>query len=230
MTEKRWRKSEVNEALVVLYLRLNGYFTTGLIVQAPEWGQARTEIDCLAVRHPQHSQPEREVPSSPFLGLQEGIVDLLICEVKSLPAEVAFNRRLREEPGVLEAVLRWGGLFDDAAVPGVARQLLPFLQSGVSADRARGGVSEGGIRVRGLLCCPPATEGELPGLWCLVRSEILRFAHECFNPAVPRNACSTRYNFQLWGGGLAPVVEYFKGLTATDTPRIKDIYEYVDAA
>jgi hypothetical protein len=27
-----WRKAEVNEALVTLYLRLNGYFTTGLVV------------------------------------------------------------------------------------------------------------------------------------------------------------------------------------------------------
>jgi len=39
MTERRWRKSEVHEALAVLYLRLNGYFTTGLVVQSPKWGQ-----------------------------------------------------------------------------------------------------------------------------------------------------------------------------------------------
>lgn len=54
MGEKSWTKPEIHEALVVLYLRLNGYFTTGLVVQAPEWGQNRTEIDCLAVRHPNH--------------------------------------------------------------------------------------------------------------------------------------------------------------------------------
>lgn len=44
MADWNWRKPEVNESLVALYLRLNGYFTTGLIVHAREWGQSRAEI------------------------------------------------------------------------------------------------------------------------------------------------------------------------------------------
>lgn len=63
----RWTKPEVNEALATLYLRLNGYFTTGLILHSPDWGENRTELDCVAIRHPNHSQPERGVESSAFL-------------------------------------------------------------------------------------------------------------------------------------------------------------------
>ncbi len=42
---KRMTKSNFYEILTMLYLRLNGYFTTGLILHSPEWGQAETEID-----------------------------------------------------------------------------------------------------------------------------------------------------------------------------------------
>jgi hypothetical protein len=61
------RKSDVHEILTMLYLRLNGYFTTGLILHSPERGQARTDIDCLAVHHPYHRQSERGVGTSDFL-------------------------------------------------------------------------------------------------------------------------------------------------------------------
>lgn len=224
-----WRKAEVNEALVTLYLRLNGYFTTGLVVQSPQWGQARTEIDCFAVRFPYHSQPDRGVPSAPFLALRPRLIDILICEVKSLPAEAAFNQRLRKEPAALEYALGWGGFFAKKAVPKVARELQPLLQHAVTRTQARRGVLHAGVRVRGLLSCPPASEGDLPDRWCLVGTEILRFTHECFNPPAPRDACSTRYNFNLWGGHLAPMVQYFKGLASTETPTLDGVYKHVGA-
>lgn len=229
MADKRWRKPEVNEALAVLYLRLNGYFTTGLVVQSEEWGHTQAEIDCFAVRHPEHSQPDRGVPSSPFLALGGRLVDVLICEVKSLPSQLAFNESLRGDPAVLEYVLRWGGFFSKRAVSRVARQVHPLVQDRVQAARAVRGVSAGGIRVRALLCCPPASEAEVPGSWCLTGTEILRFAHECFNPAARRSTCSTRYNFHLWGSALGPIVRYFKDRSSGEEPTVEGLYEYVDA-
>lgn len=44
------KQSDIDEALVTLYLRLNGYFTSGLVVHSPIHGQATTEVDCLAIR------------------------------------------------------------------------------------------------------------------------------------------------------------------------------------
>lgn len=58
---------DVPEALTTLYLRLNGCFTTGLVLHSEQWGEARGDIDCLAVWHPGHDQSEREVEPDPFL-------------------------------------------------------------------------------------------------------------------------------------------------------------------
>jgi len=212
MSGRAWTRPEVNEALVTLYLRLNGYFTTGLVVQAPDWGEARTEIDCLALRHPGHAQPEREVPSSPFLALQPGLIDLLICEVKSVPAEVSFNPRLKRDPAVVKDVLRWAGVFSEGLLPELSDRVLPLLQDGVTAEAGKAGLVEGSVRVRGLLCCPPAEASDLAGRWCLLGSELVQFANTCFNPKERRPSCSTRYNFRLWSGSLAPLVQYFKAL------------------
>ncbi len=99
-------KSDVHEILVQLYLRLNGYFTTGLIVHHPEHGRNRTEIDCLAVRHPHHCQPEREIETSPFLDVNEGETDLILCEVKSSPKSLCFNRSLTDNNEALLSALR----------------------------------------------------------------------------------------------------------------------------
>jgi len=132
MSDRSWRKGEVHEALVGLYLRLNGYFTTGLIVHAPDWGKNRAQIDCLAIRHPNHAQPDRLVGPSPFLAPHDGRIDLLICEVKSAPEEVAFNDQLRTDPGVIEGVLKWAGVLKDHEIPRVARQLQPILSEGLS--------------------------------------------------------------------------------------------------
>jgi hypothetical protein len=196
----------------------------------PEWGQARTEIDCFAVRSPHHSQPDRDVPSAPFLALRPRLIDILICEVKSRPAEVAFNDRLRQELAALEYALGWGGFFAKGAVSKVARKLQPLLQQAVTTAWARRGVRYEGVRVRGLLSRPPASQADLPDRWCLVGTEILRFAHECFNPRAPRDACSTRYNFNLWGGNLASVVQYLKAMPPTETPTLDGVYKYMGVA
>lgn len=168
------------------------------------------------------------VGPSPFLSLRDGRVDLLICEVKSVPAELAFNQRLQSDPKVLESVLQWAGVFGSQEIPRVADQLLPILRRGLNAPEPQDGVLGADVRVRGLLCCPPATETELPRGWCLLGPEILRYANECFNPAVPRDACSTRYNFNLWGRWLAPLVEYFKSVQPGATPSLEALYRYLD--
>ena len=106
METVQWTNAIVHEALATLYFRLNGYFTTGLILHSPEWGQNLTEVDSLAIRHPNHSQPERCVETSPFLAVQKGKVDLIICEVKSSPQGIEFNESLRSDPEGIRALLR----------------------------------------------------------------------------------------------------------------------------
>ena len=78
-----WEEKDVHEALVGLYLRLNGYFTSGFIVHASEEKEAKvrniTELDILAVRFPFNQEPGREVNPSKELALQKTVqINLLI--------------------------------------------------------------------------------------------------------------------------------------------------------
>ena len=80
--------------MTTLYLRLNGLFTSGLVLHSEVWGQDIGDVDCLAVWHPFHDQSEREVAPDPFLEMG-GRRELLLCEVKSSAAALSFNERLR---------------------------------------------------------------------------------------------------------------------------------------
>lgn len=225
--EMRWTRPQINEALATLYLRLNGYFTTGLILHSPDWGTNRTDLDCVGIRNPNHSQPERGIESSKFLGIQQGEVDLVICEVKSDPAELAFNKGLRNDLEAICALLWWVGAFDATQVESVAKRLQPLLQDGVAPEDARNGVIEGSCRIRPLLCCPALPEEKSRDRWCLTEAEIFRFANECFNPAVKRDSCSTRYNFQQWGYAFVPLITYFKNVSSQGSPNLLDLYEHL---
>ena len=230
MAVNNWTKPKIHEALCTLYLRLNGYFTTGLIVHSPDWGNNYTEIDCLAVRHPNHIQPDRGIGPSPFLAPCDERIDLLICEVKSIPSEVAFNERLWSDPIVVEHVLQWAGIMSNNELPRIIDQLRPILQEGLDVTHAQSGVLATGIRVRGLLCRPHATEVELPHGWCLLGSEILRYVNVCFNPPARRDECSTRYDFNLWGSFLTPLVDYFKDPESNEAPSLEGLYNRLGAA
>jgi hypothetical protein len=223
----RWTKPQVDEALATLYLRLNGYFTTGLILHSPEWGGNRTELDCIAIRHPNHSLADRDVESSEFLGVHQGETDVVVCEVKSRPGDLAFNEALRTDLEAICALLRWVGVFDETQVVSVAKRFQPLLLDRVSLEAARSGVVEEGCRVRSLLCCPACPEAQSKDHWCLTGAEIFRFVNECFNPAVKRDSCSTRYNFQQWGYALRPLVTYFKDIPIGGSPSLGDLYKHL---
>jgi hypothetical protein len=222
-------KSDVHEILAQLYLRLNGYFTTGLILHSPEWGRARTEIDCFAVRHPYHCQSDRRVETSDFLGEYDGETDLILCEVKSELGALGFNQPVRDDLEALRAALRWAGVWTEEEIHSVAERFQPLLQSDVSIDDARAGIVEGSCRIRGLLCCPPCSEGTA-NRWCLLGSEIFRFAVLCFNPPTPRESCSTRYNFRQWGYPFTPVVTYFKHGDGKAEITLEGLYAHLGIA
>lgn len=224
-------KSDVDEILAQLYLRMNGYFTTGLIAHSPEWGQARTEVDCLAVRHPYHSERERQVCPSEFLGTKEGEVDLVLCEVKSDSQMIGFNRALKDDRSGLGSILRWSGLFPDDRLSEIIDKFRPLLQDDVEEDCAKNGVVEENVRIRPLVCCPcAASQGTRR--WCLVGDEIFGFLHKCFNPPERRASCSTRYNFRQWGFQFEPVVRYIKDADTIGSsgPSLRGLYKRLGIA
>ena len=83
-------KSEVQGALVTLYLRLSGYFTSGFIVHSPTYGQNRTELDVLATSQFRALKNRRwcsRARSVGFIG-----IDFIIGEVRSLGQQLQSMR------------------------------------------------------------------------------------------------------------------------------------------
>src|ERR1039458_9289476 len=76
-------KADVQEAMVTLYLRLNGYFTTGFIVHSPTPARVMTQLDILAVRLPHNAEPDRLIECAPALDTWKNGIDFIIGEVKS---------------------------------------------------------------------------------------------------------------------------------------------------
>lgn len=221
------KQSDVDEALAALYLRLNGYFTTGLIVHSPEHGQATTEVDCVAIRMPNHRQVDRIVADAPFLGVKPGLTDLIICEVKSDPTKVTFNNPLKTSQQALKAIIEWAGVHSDADIASVAEKFQPLLADQASIDQVVSGIVEDGVRVRGLLCCPTMTPID-GSRWLLDGGEILRYAEECFNPPERRETCSVRYNFQQWGYPLSKIVTWLKDKKRQNPATIDELYQHLN--
>jgi hypothetical protein len=106
------RRAEVLEALVELYLRLNGYFAIRNYLQhRTEQFGLETETDLLAIRMPNQHEvlaDGRQQPNDPTLILpnDQALVDCVIAEVKE--PSVEFNRPIRgpDGPRLITGALR----------------------------------------------------------------------------------------------------------------------------
>jgi hypothetical protein len=225
MPEKK-KKSSLQENLLNLYLRLNGFFVTGFIVHSPVLGKNRTEIDALAIRHPHNREPERLIQPSPFLQVSTEYIDLLICEVKSRGQKLQFNDALRNTPHALESILRWAGLFHENEIPDLVNQLLPLLEPSAEAKQDVPRVIDPRkTRIRAILCSPERWLKRNNQSWFIPGSEIFNYAHTCFCPEKPRDPCSTRYDFKAWGEVYGPIVNFFK--SNSEIKSIKELYEHL---
>src|SRR5690348_9082718 len=116
MPDQAKLRSNAREDLVALYLRLNGYFSTGFIIHSPAHNNIYTEIDSLSIRHPHNAEPEREILPSPSLEPSSEQTDLLICEVKGRGQLLQLNDALRDNTGAIESALRWAGLIPSSRI------------------------------------------------------------------------------------------------------------------
>ncbi|RUU61050.1 hypothetical protein [Mesorhizobium sp. M2C.T.Ca.TU.002.02.1.1] len=218
------KQSDIDEALVALYLRLNGYFTSGLIVHSPIHGQATTEVDCLAIRLPHHAQPERVIEDDPFLDAAPGMTDVLICEVKSDPDKLSFNKPMKSNADALAGILNWTGAFEASKVADVAGRLRSLFDEELPVDQARKGLVEGDVRIRALLCCPPMSEAP-QDRWRLTAPTILNYAEACFRPGEARPTCSVRYSFLQWGYPMREIVRWLKDRDQAGPASLAELYE-----
>ncbi|MDX1728921.1 MAG: hypothetical protein R3203_14350 [Pseudoalteromonas tetraodonis] len=103
LTDKE--RSQLQERLVKLYLRLNGYFSAGFIVHHDINSRISLE-DILGVRFPNHSESEREAGLCSRLQLNDSNnIDILIGEVKSNGVSLRFNNAISTNIEVLRKIL-----------------------------------------------------------------------------------------------------------------------------
>lgn len=124
--------SQFQEMLCALYLRLNGYFSTGFIIHSNIYGKNETDVDRIAIRFPYNSQPDRLVDPSPYLQIPSRTIDIIIAEVKGRKNPLQFNQPLREPNRGFEnwtKILRWIGLFDDGEVNRIANEMVHLIQN-----------------------------------------------------------------------------------------------------
>jgi len=204
----------------MLYLRLNGYFVSGFIVHAPGQGNL-TQVDVLAVRFPNNSEPERAIRTSAYLQTSESLIDFLICEVKGGKGIPNFNEALKENDEAVGSILRWMGAFTNEEIQTLiepVKQLLSF--SGQNSDEFPTHACPRQHRIRAVLFAPDRAnpiEGE-PRY--ISGDEIVKYIGDCLHPVEPRSHCSVRYDFGLWGD-LEPIVKVFK--EAPSQPSVNEI-------
>ncbi len=221
-------KSDLQESLATLYLRLNGYFTSGFIAHAPEGNL--TEIDILAVRFPYNLEHEREIEPSAWLQIQQGKTDVLICEVKGEDEKLQFNPSLRNNPEAVQKIIHWIGLFQEDDVEMIAKELLNLIATHeVQTPTYFPGyvLQEKNLSIRGILFAPDRPTPRRNQLRYVPGNEIIGFIWRCLCPDTERTYCDIRYDFGLWGG-YQPIVIYFKERHQSGQGQgtMQDIYAY----
>lgn len=196
------KQDQLLERLVELYLRLNGYFTTGFIVHSKRKGRVAAQIDCLAVRHPWHE--ECGLRPCERLSPPRDRTDLLVCEVKS-DGNAWFNGPLLKQP-LLEAVLQRTGLIPPSEVAGVGRELLTKIRDARRSGRGVEPVMRESLQIRGVLFAPFVRTDPLK----IGQDVLLRFIHDRLSPTAPRLNCATVYGPDQWGESFEELVRYFK--------------------
>jgi len=224
-------KSDIQETLVSLYLRLNGYFVSGFIVHAA-W-RAGTEIDVLAIRFPWQKEPAREVLPDDRLGISAGHVDFIIGEVKGGQGNVNFNIGFRGEEAAVRSVLeRFGAFSDDEMdrVCGLVPKILEprSLQRQLSFPELEVVLGDAAGKQKGILRFVPFAAEQRrsngPSRPYIFEDDLLGFIWKCFRPDKPRGDCDVRYNFELWGPQFVELVRYFKDRSRDRPGTIEDIY------
>lgn len=222
-------KSLLQENLVKLYLRLNGYFTSGFIVHPDTHGKNKTEIDILAIRLPYNSEPEREVGHSPFLPLKGAKINLLICEVKSRGQQLQFNESIQSHPDIIKSILRWAGLFKDEEIDSLSGELSEAMDP--QNANMQNITSINGPRntaVIPLLFSPERINKRNNQPFFLHGKEIFTYIWTCLCPAEARECCATHYDFTAWGREFFPIVNYFKSRSSGDGPgTMKELYKHL---
>ncbi len=232
-------KSALQESLTTLYLRLNGYFTTGFIVHSEE-KKISGEVDIISVRFPYHKQDDTEHNSSDFLEISPNI-DIIIAEVKSKGQSLRFNDCLRikgkDSLDSIQKILLWIGILENNKIYELSHEIYELIQTKVNSQlktfRSTKPIKTnfGEVRIRPILFSPERqtiNNADKFVTWI----EINSFIWDCICPdeTKPRPMCGTRYDFNAWGKGLDEIVKIYKDRQKSQKmfQNIEEFYNDID--
>lgn len=207
-------KNELEESLIALYLRLNGYFTSGFIIHSSHKGDIKSEVDIVATRFPLNREPKRGVKPCPSLSVPENLIDFIIGEVKNREAEPNFNDSLHDVSNI-EYQLRWIGAFTDNEIAIIAKQLLAQLETKKDGfptvqwpqpEKDKPISAKYQIRMI-LFDLYPAHKNDAR---CISGNAAITHIWNCLRTDSKHLECNRRYNYEAWGPIYSPIVKYFK--------------------
>lgn len=230
------KKSQLQERLTNLYLRLNGYLQTGYIPHSEILGNAGTDVDRIAVRFPYHSQPERKIQESPKLLIPQDSLDIVIAEVKA--NKVEFNDTLKKSKNRAnenwEQILRWLGLFSKNEIDILVPKIINITQKNGIKSKGKFPIIEHNnnfnkITIRPILFVfDKPVKPENSKLW-IDGMTVIEYIWECFCPEIIREECSTKYPLSLWGTEYEDIVKYFKDRDKANlgVGTLDELYEHL---
>jgi hypothetical protein len=226
-------RSEFQEKLVGLFLRLNGYFQTGYMPHSEVWGNNGTDFDRVGIRFPNHSQSERGEIFSVPLDIQKECIDIVVAEVKNTAME--FNGAIKSNNiksiNNITQLLRWCGLFEEVEIPEITGQFLNITDNDATAVNNFFAKVEhtnryGPITIRPIIFSIETDHVEGENIKFINGLNIIEYIWECLCPDERRADCSTRYPFKNWGFEYADLVDYIKNRhnEGAPIPSTSDLY------
>lgn len=223
-------KNQVQEKLVALYLRLNGYTTTGLILHSPDDRAVQAEIDIIGVRFVHHSQPDRVIGCSEELHIPgEAFVDIIIGEVKGGNEPLQFNDSMRNHPDRMIKLLRWIGVIRKDDLPTISQQLSQAVQNPPvqNAEPLFPVIEYDNLVLRPILFGPDKTNQRPNQRRFINGTTMINYCWACFRPENRRLDYETNYRaLNNWGEQFEKMMGYFKNHDRATPGTIQEIYKH----
>jgi len=204
------------ELLSKLYLRLNGYIVSNLIIHSNENGNSNSELDILGIRMPFHKQTDRKVSTSAFLECRKDRIEIIIADVKNKtnPKNIKFNDGLRKKDSSIKKLIEWIGCYEKIDNKCLEKFKL-YLNSHksdnlISFAQFKEDFTFGSVNFKFTFFCPQLNKWNKRGYKYIDYSEMSNFIWKCLNNNEPIDTCSRVYSFKGWDV-FENYVTFFKG-------------------
>ena len=223
-------KSALQEKLVALYLRLNGYMTTGLILHSPIAENVEGEIDLIGIRFSGHAQEERVIECDAELQIpKDTFIDIVICEVKGgKKPTLQFNDSIRLHKDRAKKMFKWIGVLKDEEIDGIVSSFQEVIQTKeIQKPDPFPILRIDNISIRPILFAPDKENPAKTQPNFIGGQKMIDFCWNCFRPDNIRQTCATDYRaVNNWGEQFERLLGYFKNSKLNNPGKIVDIYKY----